>query len=315
MTRLFVLTFHGPKRWTDDIKQPHESPPVMTVPLILLAVGSVAAGALMATPVKDWLDPGLRCPPARRRRRRRHLSHTTVTMLSMVVTVLGVAARLVPAVPQRAPRCRSSRPVRWSPPPARTSTATRVNEAVFEKPGKYLTRALVYFDNKGIDGLVNGLAAAVGGGSGPAASGADRVRALVRPVHARRRAAGRGRVPRGEARVSSDGRLDFPYLSLLTGLPLLGALVVALLPRDRPGPGPQVALVWSLAVLGPRRRRCGSPSTPDGPRFQLRESYPWIPTWDARFTFAVDGIALVMIALIAVFVPLVVLYSWNEAAG
>jgi NADH-quinone oxidoreductase subunit L len=40
------------------------------------------------------------------------------------------------------------------------------NEAVFEAPGKYLTRALVYFDNKGIDGLVNGLAAMVGGGSG-----------------------------------------------------------------------------------------------------------------------------------------------------
>jgi len=39
------------------------------------------------------------------------------------------------------------------------------NETVFEKPGIYLTRALVYFDNKGIDGLVNGLAALVGGGS------------------------------------------------------------------------------------------------------------------------------------------------------
>jgi NADH-quinone oxidoreductase subunit L len=41
-----------------------------------------------------------------------------------------------------------------------------LNEALFEKPGIYLTRALVYFDNKGLDGLVNGLAALVGGGSG-----------------------------------------------------------------------------------------------------------------------------------------------------
>ena len=40
------------------------------------------------------------------------------------------------------------------------------NEAVFEKPGVFLTRALVYLDNRGIDGLVNGLAAGVGGGSG-----------------------------------------------------------------------------------------------------------------------------------------------------
>ena len=32
MTRLFVLTFHGPKRWTEDIEHPHESPPIMTDP-------------------------------------------------------------------------------------------------------------------------------------------------------------------------------------------------------------------------------------------------------------------------------------------
>ena len=42
MTRLFVLTFHGPERWTEDNKHPHESPAIMTVPLILLALGSIA---------------------------------------------------------------------------------------------------------------------------------------------------------------------------------------------------------------------------------------------------------------------------------
>ena len=50
MTRLFVLTFHGPKRWTEDIEHPHESPPVMTIPLILLAVGSVVAGCADGDP-------------------------------------------------------------------------------------------------------------------------------------------------------------------------------------------------------------------------------------------------------------------------
>jgi len=104
---------------------------------------------------------------------------------------------------------------------------------------------------------------------------------------------------------------DFPYLSLLTGLPLLGALVVALLPRTRPALAKQVALVWSLAVLGLALATWFA-FRPNGDRFQLRESYPWIPTWDARFTFAIDGIALVMIALIAVFVPLVIIYSWDE---
>jgi NADH-quinone oxidoreductase subunit M len=107
---------------------------------------------------------------------------------------------------------------------------------------------------------------------------------------------------------------SFPYLSLLTVLPLVGALVVALLPRSRPGLAKQVALIWSIAVFGLFIAAWVAYHA-NGPRLQLRESYPWIPTWDVRFTFAVDGIALVMIALIAVFVPLVILYSWNEVHG
>jgi NADH-quinone oxidoreductase subunit L len=56
MTRLFVLTFHGPRRWSDDV-HPHESPAIMTGPLVVLGLGSLAAGALMASPVVDWLTP------------------------------------------------------------------------------------------------------------------------------------------------------------------------------------------------------------------------------------------------------------------
>ena len=41
-----------------------------------------------------------------------------------------------------------------------------VNESLFMRPGQYLTRSLVYFDNRGIDGAVNGLAALIGGSSG-----------------------------------------------------------------------------------------------------------------------------------------------------
>jgi NADH-quinone oxidoreductase subunit L len=34
------------------------------------------------------------------------------------------------------------------------------------RPGQYLTRSLVYFDNRGVDGAVNGVAALIGGTSG-----------------------------------------------------------------------------------------------------------------------------------------------------
>ena len=40
-----------------------------------------------------------------------------------------------------------------------------VNEGVFMRPGLHLTRALVFADNRGVDGAVGGLAALVGGTS------------------------------------------------------------------------------------------------------------------------------------------------------
>jgi NADH-quinone oxidoreductase subunit L len=138
----------------------------MTVPLMLLAVGSAAAGALMVTPVKDWLDPTVFgvSPEAGDAEAAVHLSHTTITVLSLVVTVLGALGAYA--------LFRNGTALQEQPAGPLVTAARKnlygdaFNETVFEKPGKYLTRALVYFDIKGIDGLVNGLAAVVGGGSG-----------------------------------------------------------------------------------------------------------------------------------------------------
>ncbi|QSB14337.1 NADH-quinone oxidoreductase subunit M [Natronosporangium hydrolyticum] len=105
---------------------------------------------------------------------------------------------------------------------------------------------------------------------------------------------------------------DFPYLSVLTAAPLVGAAVVALLPRSRPELAKRVALIWSLGVLVLAGATWVA-FQPTGDTFQLRESYPWIPHWGVNFTFAADGIALVMLALIAVLVPLVILASWHDA--
>ncbi|WP_435125515.1 NADH-quinone oxidoreductase subunit L [Micromonospora tulbaghiae] len=163
MTRLFVLTFHGPKRWTEDIEHPHESPKLMTVPLILLAIGSVGAGFLLATSVPDWLtatnglgaESGEHAPV---------LAHWLLTALSLLVTVLGAGLAWF--------LFRGGTAIEPQPAGVVVTAARRnlytdaFNEAVFEKPGIFLTRALVFLDNRGVDGLVNGLAAAVGGGSG-----------------------------------------------------------------------------------------------------------------------------------------------------
>jgi len=43
-----------------------------------------------------------------------------------------------------------------------------VNEAVFMRPGQYLTRSLVFVDVRGVDGVVRGTAALIGGLAGRA---------------------------------------------------------------------------------------------------------------------------------------------------
>ncbi|MFC7549095.1 NADH-quinone oxidoreductase subunit M [Plantactinospora sp. GCM10030261] len=105
---------------------------------------------------------------------------------------------------------------------------------------------------------------------------------------------------------------DFPFLSVLTVAPLVGALVVAFLPRQRPQLAKVVALGWSLAVLVLSVFMWVAFEV-GGDRLQFHESYPWIPRWGVNFTFAADGIALVMLMLIALLVPLVILASWHDA--
>ncbi len=105
---------------------------------------------------------------------------------------------------------------------------------------------------------------------------------------------------------------SFPFLSVLTVAPAVGGVVVTFLPKDKPEIVKRVALGWSVAVLAfAVAMWIGFKA--GGARFQFRESYKWIPAWDARFTFAADGIALVMLALIALLVPLVILASWHDA--
>jgi NADH-quinone oxidoreductase subunit L len=161
MTRLFILTFHGPKRWTEDIHEPHESPLIMTIPLMVLAVGSIGAGYLMHTSVATWLEPVFGPEEAQHEP---VIPHGWITALATVLTIAG--AGLAWAL-FRNGTAKVAQPAGVVVTAARRNLYTdAINEAVFERPGIYLTRALVFLDNKGIDGAVNGLAAAVGGSSG-----------------------------------------------------------------------------------------------------------------------------------------------------
>lgn len=65
MSRLFFMIFHGKARWTTEAEgsgvHPHEAGPLMTIPMIILAVGAVVIGGLLA--IGDfyavWLEPSI----------------------------------------------------------------------------------------------------------------------------------------------------------------------------------------------------------------------------------------------------------------
>ncbi|MET7770624.1 NADH-quinone oxidoreductase subunit L [Nocardia sp. NPDC005366] len=159
MTRVMLLTFFGERRWKPDT-HPHESPTVMTGPMILLAFGSVASGLLfvLGSSLQNWLEPvvgahhGAETVPA-----------GVVTTLALAVVAVGVAFAYLQYARRRVPET-APEPVNALTLAARRDLyGDAINEGVFMRPGQYLTRSLVFLDSRGIDGIVNGTAAMIGG--------------------------------------------------------------------------------------------------------------------------------------------------------
>lgn len=172
MSRLFFMTFAGRRRWNDGsgsadglrpqdgpVRHPHESPGLMVWPMIVLAAGSAALGAILAAGSRfvDWLEPVTG-----------HVEHEepvlpvwSLITLTLLLVLVGAALAwrqyAMSSVPIRAPRGRVlTRAARQD------LYQDDVNEAVFMRPGQYLTRSLVYADKEMVDGGWLGLAGAVG---------------------------------------------------------------------------------------------------------------------------------------------------------
>ena len=157
MTRVMLMTFFGEKRWAADA-HPHEAPAVMTWPMILLAVGSVFSGGLLAVGgrLRHWLEPVTTFEESP------HVWPTwafTIVAIGIVVVGIGVAVLLygLRKVPDTAPADVSVLTVAAR----RDLYGDAFNEEVFMRPGAQLTHSLVEFDNQGVDGSVNALAALV----------------------------------------------------------------------------------------------------------------------------------------------------------
>jgi len=160
MTRMMFMTWYGKRRW-EEKAHPHESPPVMTWPMIVLAVGSVGAGGFLIINdrLQKFLAPVVGVPPE---------SHGFLTPAGLVALVLALAGvGLGWVMYGRVPVAETAPAGSFPVAAARKDLyGDAFNESVLMRPGQWLTRLSVYFDNRGVDGLVNSLAAAVGGTSG-----------------------------------------------------------------------------------------------------------------------------------------------------
>ena len=162
MSRLFFMIFHGTPRWTTKADpegpvHPHESGLLMTVPLVVLSVFSLALGGLLAVGDRftTWLEPVTG-----------HVEHGEPVLAAEVImgatlalVVLGVVAAWLVYV-------RHQVPVVARPGPALVEAARHdmyqdaLNEAVAMRPGQGLVAAVTATDRYVVDGAVEGLAAA-----------------------------------------------------------------------------------------------------------------------------------------------------------
>ena len=131
----------------------------MTWPMIALAIGSIAAGGLLAIggTLEHWLEPVVGAHEAHH-----VLPPWVVTTLALSVVAIGIAVAYgmyaQRTVPHTAPEDVSALTVA-----ARKDLyGDAINEELLMKPGQVLTKDLVWVDDKGVDGAASGLAALVG---------------------------------------------------------------------------------------------------------------------------------------------------------
>ena len=157
---MVIMTFFGKARWEDDA-HPHESKPVMTIPLIILGIGSIFTGAALVYwgNIVSWLEPvtGLEEETLA-------IPKTALEGITLIVVLVGVfiaIAKYRRDVPVEAPKGNLLTVA------ARNSLYDdAINDALVVQPTYALSAVCVEIDDKGIDGVVNGTGGLVTGLSG-----------------------------------------------------------------------------------------------------------------------------------------------------
>ena len=162
MTRLMLMTFFTEKRWEKDV-HPHESPSVMTVPLVVLAALSVLGGVML---LGDWIVEFLAPVTGVAPHHEPPLPALAITAIVVVVVAIGVAAAWFLVGKREVPRT-APEDVSFATRAAREELyGNAINDTLVVNPGRRLTSALLTTDTRVVDGVLTGGPVAVGGFAG-----------------------------------------------------------------------------------------------------------------------------------------------------
>ena len=103
---------------------------------------------------------------------------------------------------------------------------------------------------------------------------------------------------------------SLPILSYITFVPLVGAALVLLLPKDSKSAIKLVSLVASLVSLALTHYVWHHFDPNGGLMFEERSA--WIPAMNVDYHLAVDGLSITMVLLTAIIMPLALLASWKQ---
>jgi NADH-quinone oxidoreductase subunit L len=159
MTRLMLMTFFGEKRWEDGV-HPHESPKVMTIPLIVLAALSALGGLML---LNDWIVDFLAPVTGTAEHVEPPIPAWSVSVLVLAVVAVGVAIAWF-LIGKREVARTAPTDVSWATRAARADLyGDAINDTLVVAPGAVLVRNLTSFDQHGVDGVVEGGSRGIGG--------------------------------------------------------------------------------------------------------------------------------------------------------
>lgn len=158
MSRLFFMTFSGKARWTDEADgtpmHPHESKPIMTVPMIILAIFALGLGGVLAIngAFVNWLTPAI----GETVHQEPVLAVIWIQVITLVLVVASAAVAWVKYGKETVPM--------YAPYGSAFTRAARkdfyqdeINEVLVVAPTMATVKAVTAVDEHAIDGAVNGL--------------------------------------------------------------------------------------------------------------------------------------------------------------